>query len=545
MFWQVTRQKRSNVADKFIWYTLAGMVLIFVLYPLLCIAAKSVMTDSGFSLEEYRNLFQNNRVLLEHSFFVAVCSAFLSTVLGVLTAVKLSMTDGKKRIFFLAVLMMTMVSPPFIASLMYIQLYGRRGWITYHLLKLSLNPYNQWGIIAMQTLHFTSLNALFTLGILGKVDHSLIYASRDLGAGPEKTLKNVVLPLIRPAVAVCFLLSFVRSLADFSTPIVIGGRYNTLASEIYLQIIGYARLSRAAAMNMLLLIPAVIVLVAYRWLMRYSDEMFSSERVFGENQVMPIRLRGVWRYGVDFPVYLFYIVMGLQYICIFAMGFLKSKKGKYYFSLDHVKRFMDYNFDSLVRSVQYALIVAVAGTLFGMLLAYYMERRKIRCRGFWDFTAMMPYLLPGTCFGIGYILAFNHPPIKLTGTAAIIIISMMFKQLPMVMKTSSAALAQISVKVEEAAKDLGAGKLYVIKDIVLPNLRQAFVTGFVYNFTSAMTTAGAVIFLISARHKLAVYTLFDAINSGEYGVASLISASIIVITLAVSGAVYGLLGRRR
>ncbi len=52
-----------------------------------------------------------------------------------------------------------------------------------------------------------------------------------------------------------------------------------------------------------------------------------------------------------------------------------------------------------------------------------------------------------------------------------------------------------------------------------------------------MTTAGAVLFLISARHKVAVYTLFDAINSGEYGVASLISTIIIVITIVVSGGI--------
>lgn len=83
------------------------------------------------------------------------------------------------------------------------------------------------------------------------------------------------------------------------------------------------------------------------------------------------------------------------------------------------------------------------------------------------------------------------------------------------------------------------------KDIVMPNLKRTFVTGFIYNFSSAMTTAGAVMFLISARHKLAVYTLFDAINSGEYGVASLISSMIIVITIAVTGGVSALVLREK
>ena len=142
--------------------------------------------------------------------------------------------------------------------------------------------------------------------------------------------------------------------------------------------------------------------------------------------------------------------------------------------------------------------------------------------------------LCGTCFGIGYILAFNHPPLKLTGTALIVILNMIFKQLPTTTKTTSAALSQISVTMEQAAQDLGAQKFHVIKDIVFPNLKNAFLVGFINNFTSAMTTVGAVIFLIHPGKKIAVFSLFDAVNSGEYGLASLIAAFIIIITLLVN-----------
>ena len=162
----------------------------------------------------------------------------------------------------------------------------------------------------------------------------------------------------------------------------------------------------------------------------------------------------------------------------------------------------------------------------------------------WDFLSSLPYLLPGTCFGLGYIMAFNKEPLRLTGTAAIIVLNMAFKQLPAVTKIGSASLAQIHRRLEDAARDLGANRLSVIRDVILPSLKTAFVTGFIYNFASSMTTAGAVLFLISARHKVAVYTLFDAINSGEYGVASLISSIIIVITIAVSGGVSLLFSER-
>jgi iron(III) transport system permease protein len=91
---------------------------------------------------------------------------------------------------------------------------------------------------------------------------------------------------------------------------------------------------------------------------------------------------------------------------------------------------------------------------------------------------------------------------------------------------------------ERAARDLGAGQFAVLRDIILPGMRPAFLSSFVYNFSSSMTTAGAIIFLIDASRKVAVFSLFEAVYSGEYALASLISTMIIVIVLAVEGLVY-------
>ena len=68
--------------------------------------------------------------------------------------------------------------------------------------------------------------------MLSKLDPGSLQAARDLGAGPGAILRDVVLPLLRPGIWVSLLLSFVRSLADFGTPVIIGGRFSTIASEI-------------------------------------------------------------------------------------------------------------------------------------------------------------------------------------------------------------------------------------------------------------------------------------------------------------------------
>lgn len=521
-----------NALDFALLAFLLAALAVFILYPLLCIVKNSLWIDGVFTLREYSSLFAKNGRLLKNSLFIAFLSAAGAVLMATAVAIKVHFASGKHKSILMGILLMTMVSPPFISALTYIQLFGRRGLITHRLLGLSINPYGWGGIVAMQSLSFVPLNALLLIGVLAKVDQSLIHASRDLGAGLSATLWNVILPLIRPAIAICYLLAFIRSLSDFGTPMVIGGRFDVLAPEIYLQIIGYANLPRASAMNMVILIPALFIFMIYRRLMRNS--FFSANEGKAEAFLIELRLKGFTNLAFTSLAALFYGMMLLQYGSIFIGAITKSIRGKLHFSLEHFEQMRMYDASTMVRSVIYALIVAVAGTIFGMLLSYYIERRHIPLRNAVDFTATLPYMLPGTCFGIGYILAFNHPPLKLTGTAAIVILNMMFKQLPTTTKTTSAALSQISVSVEHAARDLGAQQIHVIKDVIFPNLKNAFLVGFINNFTSAMTTVGAVLFLIHPGQKIAVFALFDAINSGEYGLASLIAACIIVITLIVN-----------
>ncbi len=81
-----------------------------------------------------------------------------------------------------------------------------------------MNTYGWKGIVAMQSLGFTSLNALMLIGVIGGIDKSLFNGSLDLGASSSYTIRRIVVPLMRPGIIVVALLTFVRSLADFSTP---------------------------------------------------------------------------------------------------------------------------------------------------------------------------------------------------------------------------------------------------------------------------------------------------------------------------------------
>ncbi len=524
-------------ADKLIIGVLLGSICLFVLYPILRIFSQSVLPGGEFSFSAYIDVWQGYRASLWNSLFSSFLTAIFCTVLSIATALVIASSRGWVKLLLMGIILITMVSPPFVSSLAYIQLYGRRGWITYRLLGITWNPYNCWGVIWMQSISFVPMNALFLSGILTKMDSASIRAARDLGAGPKHILMDVVLPLIKPGILVTLLLTFVRAISDFGTPTIIGGRFNTLASDIYMQLIGYSNPAKAAAMNVILLVPTLIAFMAYRVMLEKSDQLTAGR---GKQETVDLKLYQCGPVGLSSLVLsaLFFVMMVLQYGCIFASGFMKITKGVYSFSLEYVQQLFKYDSATIVRSLVYALIVSLVGTFFAMLFAYYTGRRNVPGRRFFDFLVMMPYMIPGTCFGIGYILAFNKEPLKLTGTALIVMACMLFKQLPTTTKLCSAALTQVPRNLELSARDLGGGRMAVLRDVILPGMKTAFFSCFTHNFSSSMTTAGAIIFLINPGKKLLVFNLFDKVYLGEYPMASLIATLIIVMVLSVEGLVW-------
>ena len=517
-------------------------IVLFIVYPIFLLFWKA------FQVENPGQYFQEIALRYKTAFFHSIESSFYSAVISTVMAFFLSYgirSTGKwqKRIA-LILLSMSMVSPPFISSLSFITLYGRRGLITYRLLGLSFDPYHKWGVILMQSIHFACMNTLFFTNALEDFDGKLYDSGRDLGANAFFVLKDILLPLLSPAILASFFLSFLRGLSDFGTPIIIGGRYSTLATEIYLQIIGFSDFSKAAAMNILLLLPAFFSFLLYRMSMKRADERNKEQK--GKTGLR-LDSKHWMNLPIQFLLFFFLLFQLLQYASIFLYGFLRFNKKQIFFTWENMGSLFQYNLSTMGLSLLLAFAASVVGSFFAFLLAYLMERKMKRGKKLLDFALSLPYLLPGTCFGLAYILAFNKAPLKLTGTVWIMLFSLLFRQMPLGSRLASTALSQSPKKLELAARDLGAKPSLVFFQIILPGILPSFFSSVYLQFSQGLTTAGAIIFLISAKYKVLVYTLFDAINRGDYAVASLISGIMILLSLAFSlilGRVQSLVCRR-
>lgn len=504
------------------------LILVFVLYPFLSVFGKALYIDGKINFSGFAFL-KDESYLIRNSILSATITALFSTVFALALGLMTFFVTERQKKIIMFILLLTMVSPPFIGSLTYIELFGRNGFITKNILKLSINPYGIWGIVSVQTLGYTSLNAVLLIGYLDSFDNTMIESAKSLRANTTSILLDIIIPLIKPAIAVCFLLSFIRSMADFSTPMIIGGAFNTLATESYLSIIAKGNSARASAMSILLFIPSIIVFIIYSHFLKQQQ---SASKNLRETKV---RMKKTGLYHVIKVLALLFILwLIIQYLAIFTSAITDKYKGETYFTLNNIKDSVPYIKDSFLRSIIYSIIAGIFASLIGLILSFYSYIMKNKPMKVLDFISNMPYIVPGTFFGLGYVLAFNKGPLKLTGTVAIVILNLIFRQLPMSIRTIQNSMTQIEESTLNSAKDLGAHNLYILKDMVFPMSFSGLFLSFTNAFISSMTTIGSIIFLVYPSRKLATFVLFDLVSSGKYKIASVLSCVIIIVCLSVS-----------
>lgn len=523
----------DNGVNSFMIFSVTIGILTFILYPIISVIFYSFFINGIFSFRAYENIFSNNIGLLKNSVLISTTSALIATTIAFCIAfVELFLTEVKQKILYIF-LMLTMISPPFVSSLAFISLFGRRGIITYRLLGLDFNPYGWHGVLILQIIGEISFAAIMLITFFKTIDNKLIKASRNLGASSLETLKRVFIPMVMPGLIATFFLLFTKSLADFGTPIIMGGNFSTLATESYLMVIGKGDFSKGAAMSILLIIPSLFAFYLYKINMKRLEyfshgarETISRESILEPPKSILIISKIV--------VIIFIGIMIIKYIAIFLFGFANYTNKGLIFTREYFYLFIYGKKDALIRSIIYSFIAGIIGSVIGLLMSYYTDRLKLKGFKTLEFITSLPYIIPGTFFGLGYILAFNKEPIYLVGSSAIVLLNCIFRPISNSQKICSSLFLSINPQIEKVARDLGTPKIMIIKDIIFPILKPAYISSFITIFTASMTTAGTLIFLVSPGSNVATIEMFNTIRDGDYGVASVIATFIILITVTVN-----------
>ncbi|MGD8793536.1 MAG: iron ABC transporter permease, partial [Anaerolineae bacterium] len=396
------------------------LLALFVVYPIVSVLFKSLSVEGQASLGNYVELFSKPhlRSTIWNSLLMAGGSATLSTLLGLTLALAVFKTTLPLRRLFGAAAVLPMILPGFVTSLSYIFLFGRNGLVTYQLLHIDWEIYSWRSVLILQTLDFTTTTFLLISAVLTGVDSQTEDAARNLGASEWEVLTTITLPLIRPGLISALLLAFLRSMADFGTPYIVGGSFNTLATASYTQLIGTYNMEMASTMNVVLLVACLVIF----WFYARAQASRGGIQIQGESGLRkPLNLgRGV-KAGMWVVSLLFTVVILMLLISVLGAAFTKHLGGNSALTLDHFRILPQRGWNSTRNSLIFATVTSLIMSLAGIVIAYMVTRMHFRGRGTIDFLTTLPFAIPGTFMGVGYALAFSHPPLVLSGTWAIIV----------------------------------------------------------------------------------------------------------------------------
>lgn len=514
---------------------LAALV-VFILYPLASVVVMALRPDGRWTVEIFRHVASNPYLLqgFRNSILMGVLTAVIGTGIGFLFAFAVTRADVPLKRFLHAVAIIPIVSPPFIGALAIIMLFGNNGFITWNLLRIRNFPiYGFTGLMIAQAVTFFPVAYLTLRGVLESINPTLEDAALDLGGSRFRVFRRVTLPLAMPGIASSMLVLFIETLADFGNPLILAGsRFPILSVQAYLQITGMYDLPTGAALSVLLLVPSVTAWVIQKyWVSRKRYVTITGKPTISSVKIVSPAVRSLI-FAACLAVTAFILLI---YASILWGALAKVWGSDNTPTLRHFLYVFGVGFKAVRDTLTIAGLSTPASGLLGMIIAFLVIRKSFPGRKFMEFTSMLSFAVPGTVIGIGYILAFNKPPLVLTGTLLILLLNFVFRYVPVGIESGVAILRQIDPAIEEAAVDLGADARTTFSRVTLPMIVPAYFSGLVFAFVRAMTAISAAIFLVSSRWNLMTVQIMAQVESGRLGAAAAFS---VILVLIIFGAIF-------
>ncbi len=514
---------------------IAAALVFFMLFPIYKILVNSFFREGMFGLENftlanYIKYFGTPRIAksLYNSLYVSLMTMAITTILAFFYAYALQRTTIRGKGFFYIIAFMPLIAPSIMQALALIFLFGRNGLITAHLLKITWSIYGATGIIASEVLYCFPHAVVILYTTLSAVDTRLDEAAQSLGASSLKVFWKVTVPAAKYGLVSAAALTFNLTITDFGNPVVIGGDYNVLATEIFSQVTNLYRFDLGATISVILLVPSVCAFLINYYISKRSFALISgAARPF----LQPSRTFKRWGFTIYCGLISFAIM--LVFATVILGSFVKVWPYDWTLTLKHFHFPSLGGYASIWTSFKVSLAVGLFGAFFTLIAGYIVEKKRpFGVEAIYLFS-VMPAAIPGLVMGLGYILAFNKPYYFFYGTPWIIVICVIVCNFTLGTLSSVANLKNIDPSVEEAAISLGADSVRTFVMVIFPLSMVAFVQNFIYFFMRSMTTISAVIFLVSATIHLAAIEIIQLDNDGWTASANAMTTCIIAIVVGM------------
>jgi len=514
-----------------------ALLALFVVFPLATLLARVLFDHGRFTTAGIADVLtdRNQIKAFRNSLLLGLGVGVGGTLIGFLFAFTASRGRLNRSLLTAldAAVLLPLVSPPFTTAIAMIFSFGPRGLITYDLLGLKgVTVYGLTSTLCSEIVTYFPIAYLTLRPLLTGIDSNIEGMALSLGASRWRVFRTVTLPLTIPGLANAFLLLFAASLADFATPLILAGNsFPVLPTQAYLQITGLFDLRGGAVLSFALLVPALAVFLLQRYWVSRRYYVTVTGKGGGQtpfDSISPaMRAMLLTACAAVTAVVLYFYALLLYASLVVALG------ANHALTLQHYRVI----FTEGLKAIHDTLIIAgfamPLGGLYGVLVGYLVTRKSFFGRRTMELTSMFNYALPGTIVGIAYLIAFNEPPIELTGTALIIIACYIFRYGPTGIRATVALLQQIDRSLEEASLGLGAGSGTTFRRVTLPLILPAFFAGLGVVFIRSMTAISATIFVVSIGWTLITVKILQDMTELALGPAAAFSILVVVIVFVM------------
>ena len=531
---------RLRRPDFWTWTTLIAFLSfgLFLVYPLVTLIVSGFRDSSTdeWTLANFQRFFERSyyRDALTNSLLVTLVVTILTVIVAVPMAYFASSFKVRHQRTIEILIIISLLSPPFIGAYAWILLFGRAGLITRFFKTVfgieTPSIYGFWGITIVFVLKLFPYLYLYATGALRKMDASIGEAAESLGASGYRKATKVILPVVVPTLLAGSVIVFMRAIADYGTPQLLGEGFITLPVLIYSEFVGETGGSAnfAASIAVILMIIAGLVFWVQNWLANRRKFIMSAL-----NPAKPVQLTGLKNVLMQGYIWLIVLLATLPQLTIVYTSFLKTEGVIFVsgFSLESYARVMNSMTRPIVNTFVFGLISIAIIIVMGVLVAYVSVRRSSLLTRLLDMFIMFPYVIPGAVLGITLLLAFNEPPLVLMGTTTIIIISYVVRRIPYTVRSSSAILHQINANTEEAAVSLGASPLKAFWRVTLPAMMPGVLSGAVLSWVTVINELSSTLILYTGRTSTLAVAIFSEVMRASFGTAAALSTILTVVTV--------------
>lgn len=549
--------------DKLLTLLSFAILIVVVVIPMLMIVYNTFFVDGRFDLTLFTGIILDpaNIGAMWNTIKIALLVTVLGVVVGLFFAWLLGRSDIPLKGLMRSMFTIPYMFPPFFGAMAWELLLSPRSgylnnWLmtTFNLSNAPFNINSIGGIVFVELSYYFPFVFMQVVSALERMDPTLEESARIAGARQWYVIRRITMPLVLPATSAGALLILTSSLSHFGVPAILGfsKKIYTLPTRIY-QLISRASgsfqgIREGAALSILLVIVVMLAL----WLQRLVLKSGSYDIIKGKSmRPMLIKLR-----GAKYPLLILafaslVIIVVVPLVMIILVGFLRAyglPLTLANFTLDNYRNLFNAKMvsDSVMNSLYLAFGAGIIAMFLGVMIAYVINKIKPRGKVALEIISILPYSIPGIVLAIGVILAWSgNLGLNIYNTIWIILVAYIARYVAFSMKSASASLQQVHYSLEEAARSCGATHFESLRDVTLPLIRPAMISGFFLIFLPAMRELTTSVLLYGPYTRTLGVAIYSLRSDGYIVDASALATMTILLIIIVNAIVNAIVKDRK